>query len=63
MVSYLSAGQAGYFALRQQEKEQNRAKEYDEMLVSRAAIARASHFAGVRKRARVVRRAFQQAAE
>ncbi|WP_163576332.1 hypothetical protein [Halomonas faecis] len=63
MVSYLSADRAGYFVLRQQEKEQNRAKEYDEMLVSRAAIARASHFAGVRQRARVVRRALQQGSE
>lgn len=60
MVSYLRADQPGYFALRQQEKERNRSKEYKEMQASRAAIARATHFAGVRQRARVVRRALQQ---
>lgn len=63
MVSYLKADQKGFFALRQAEKEQNRSKEYQEMQVSRSAIARASHFAGVRQRARVVRRAFQKAGE
>lgn len=60
MVSYLRADQQGYFGLRLQEKEQNRAKEYEEMQVSQAAIARACHFSGVRQRARVVRRALQQ---
>jgi hypothetical protein len=60
MVSYLSADHPAFFMLRQLEKEQNRAKEYEEMKTSRAAVARASHFAGVRQRARVVRRALQQ---
>lgn len=60
MVSHLKADQRGYFSLRQQEKEQNRAKEYEEMQASPAAIARACHFSGVRQRARVVRRALQQ---
>lgn len=63
MVSYLKADQQGYFFLRQLEKEQNRSKEYEEMRASREAIARASHFAGVRQRARVVRRAMQHAGE
>ncbi|WP_139172602.1 hypothetical protein [Onishia taeanensis] len=59
MVSILNPVQQGFFGLRQREKEQNRAKEYEEMQASRAAVERASHFAGVRQRARVVRRAHQ----
>lgn len=55
MVSYISASQKNGFALRLQEKERNRFKEYAEMMASAEEIERASQFSGAKERARIIR--------
>ncbi|XGA81305.1 hypothetical protein OR573_06625 [Halomonas sp. CH40] len=55
MVSYISVSQKNGFALRLQEKERIRFKEYAEMKVSAEEVERASQFSGARERARIIR--------